>query len=88
MLTNHPPADVLVEWAAKIAVVQNAKDRPWYYAQNPKVACESYNSECNRCSCPITMKRHPCEGNSAYVYMGQCSRCEKILWSVLECAGK
>lgn len=86
MLDQHP-SEALIDWAEQIGVVKLAQDRPWFYTEPPEVAWEHHEPKCT-CKKPVTMKKFPCEDNNGYVYIGQCGRCEKIIWTVLECAGK
>lgn len=87
MLTAQPPADILIDWAAQTKIVNHAHDRPWYHTEPPLSATEFYQPPC-RCSAAVKLLKYPCEDGAGYMYLGQCSRCQTIIWSFLECAGK
>ena len=81
MLTENDPSEPILEWAASI--VYNAFDRPWFYAEPPLMAIEYYQPPC-RCSRAVKLHRYICDDNSSYVYLGQCQKCETIIWSYKE----
>lgn len=87
MLTEQPPAEVLIEWAGKSKIVKNGMDRPWYHADPPIFASDVFQPPC-RCHTPVKLVRYPCEDGAGYIYIGQCGYCQTVIWSFLECAGK
>lgn len=87
MLTDNPPKEVLIEWAGNSNIVKHAMDRPWFYSEPPIFATEAYQPPC-RCHKAVKLVRYPCEDNAGYIYIGQCERCQTIIWSYLECSGK
>jgi len=86
MLKDQSPSDALIDWAEKLSIVKKAKDRPWWYSKPPGFAIESFKPLCT-CKKQVEMRQYPCEDDS-YVYIGQCHRCENILWTALECVGQ
>lgn len=87
MLTENAPKDILIEWAEQSKIVTFAKDRPWFYAQPPLFASEFHDPIC-RCHRATRLNKYPCEDGAGYIYIGQCTRCQTIIWSFLECSGK
>jgi hypothetical protein len=87
MLTDNAPTDILIEWAENSKIVKFGKDRPWFYAKPPSFGIEHYQPHC-RCHTVVKLGRYPCEDGAGYMYVGQCTYCETIIWSYLECSGK
>ncbi len=81
MLVEKIPNDDLVEWSE--IFIKEAMDRPWFHATPPMVALDVYELKC-RCGKKIKLERHSCEDNAGWVYLGQCSHCETIIWSYKE----
>lgn len=71
MLTEQLPNEVLIKWAGDGAIVQHAMDRPWFHAEPPASAPETYQSPC-RCRKAVKLQRFPCEDGADYIYIGQC----------------
>lgn len=86
MLTDNAPADVLIEWAENSKIVKFAKDRPWFRAEPPLFGVDHYQPRC-RCNTAVKLGRYSCEDGAGYMYIGQCTHCETIIWSYLECSG-
>ncbi len=87
MLADQQPSAALIDWAEQTGIVKKAQDRPWFYTTPPMMPGEAYQPKC-KCNHIFLMRRFPCEDNNGYVYIGQCGYCERIVWTVLECAGK
>ena len=81
MLTEQTPNDVLLEWAKHW--VKNAYDRPWFYTEPPVTVVDNYYPRC-RCNKAVRLNKFVCQGNSGYVYLGQCENCQTILWNFIQ----
>lgn len=88
MLTDQQPAEALIDWAHQQKVVSFALDRPWFRAEPPIFATEAYQPPCRCKKESVKLQRYACEDGNGYIYVGQCARCQTIIWSFLECAGK
>ena len=87
MLTDQTPSEVLIKWAADTKIVKDGMDRPWFYAEPPIFATEAYHPPC-RCHTAMKLGRYHCEDGTGYIYLGQCTYCETVIWSFLESPGK
>jgi hypothetical protein len=78
------PGLALVEWASKIENSTGLKlpfDRPWYQLNaSPTRPVDTFKIACKCLKEHINLKKHSCEDESS-VYMGQCPRCEIIVWT-------
>jgi hypothetical protein len=87
MLTEQQPSDALIKWAENAKIVKNAMDRPWFQAESPMFATDSISPAC-RCHTAVKLVRFPCADGAGYIYLGQCTYCQTIIWAFLECSGK
>lgn len=75
------PSNDLVEWTSQNVKLKCPKDRPWYQLNAAPV--QIVNVFPLPCKCgkqKIDMNRYDCD-DKASVYIGQCSRCEIIVWT-------
>lgn len=87
MLTEQLPSEALIQWTKDSKIVQNAFDRPWFHAAPPIFATEMFKPPC-RCHTAVQLNRYPCEDGAGYIYIGQCTYCQTVIWTFLECMGK
>lgn len=80
MLKENVPAYVLIDWAEENNIVNNAYDRPWYHADPPTSTVGFYQSPCH-CKAMVKLSGHVCDDGNGHVYIGQCKRCQAILWT-------
>ena len=80
MLIVKQPSDAIINWAEETNLVRYAQDRPWYYAQPPIHVKNEYKKQC-RCRKSAILNKYICEDNAGFVYLGQCQRCQAIMWS-------
>lgn len=76
MLAAKQPSEAVVSWAEEASLVKNAQDRPWYYESSP-----SFKQSCRCKKKGVELTKYVCEDNAGYVYLGQCKRCQAIIWS-------
>lgn len=81
MLTEQIPDEALVEWSQTF--IKSAKDRPWFSTKPPMVAVDIFEPKC-RCNITVKLVKYDCEDNAGWIYLGQCRRCETIIWSYKE----
>jgi hypothetical protein len=80
----HPPYEELVNWACQfIDDLHLPADRPWYLASPPlrQVPTWEYRCHCRRWA--VRVKRYACVGGKGSIYLGQCPRCQTLIWSFL-----
>ena len=76
----------LVEWVNKSTSFVQPWDRPWTYIKSPTaiekdgalILTLQYRCLCQKAN--ITLCHHLCD-NKSHLYLGQCQRCQKILWT-------
>ena len=79
---NPSPSDALVDWACQSAVgVRLPADRPWFTAPPPPTDSPYWEYPCRCRREPVRVKQYHCEGGRGSVYLGQCRRCETLIWS-------
>jgi hypothetical protein len=79
---SPPPSDALVYWACQSAIsLKMAADRPWFQAPPPPVSGAYWEYLCRCRREPVRVKRYPCEDGLGWLYLGQCRRCETVIWS-------
>jgi hypothetical protein len=81
-LTENPaPSDALVLWACRFAVgVRLPADRPWFMAPPPPADVKHWEYSCRCRREPVRVRRYLCHNGRDYLYLGQCRRCETIIW--------
>jgi hypothetical protein len=79
------PSDNLVTWASQPTnsnVFKNPKDRPWYQLNaSPSNPVSHFEIPCKCGKQKIKMTGHQCCDPNQSVYIGQCGRCEIIVWT-------
>jgi hypothetical protein len=82
-LTDIPaPSDQLVGWACASAYgLRLPADRPWFLAAPPPLCVEEWDYPCRCGVTTVPVRRYMCEDGKGCVYIGQCRRCETIIWS-------
>jgi len=89
-LTENPaPPDELVNWACEaIASLCLPADRPWYLAPPPPMCSQHWEYLCRCGRQPVRVTRHACVDGQGYIYIGQCRRCQTVIWSYqqVECS--
>jgi hypothetical protein len=84
MLTAKQPSEEIVKWAEETNLVKYPQDRPWYYTNPPISIINEYKKQC-RCKKkgmkPAILNKYICEDDAGFVYVGQCPRCQAIIWS-------
>jgi hypothetical protein len=85
-LTETPtPSYELVRWACAFADdPQFPADRPWYLAPPPPWDVSSWENLCHCGKQPVRVQRYPCDDGVRCVYLGQCSRCQSVIWTFRE----
>jgi hypothetical protein len=73
----------LVAWAEVVGIHAPA-DRPWYFIPAPKAdasgvwrRCPVHHERHER----LILSRHPCNDGTAWMWIGQCPRCEAVSWA-------
>jgi hypothetical protein len=81
------PKYELVEWAAQTLQLTHPWDRLWVFIKTPDKIQDAggnlfltleYKCFCQKSN--ITLAHHLCQ-DSSHLYLGQCARCQKILWT-------
>lgn len=80
MLAANQPSEAMVNWAEEVDLVKHAQDRPWYYAEPPIFITNTYEQSC-LCRQVVSLQKYVCEDNAGFVYVGQCTKCQAIIWS-------
>jgi hypothetical protein len=83
-LKDRHPSYELVRWVNENDIgLRHALDRPWFEAPPPDevVGTWVYLCRCNRAAVEVT--GYGREDGEGILYLGQCPRCETILWSFL-----
>lgn len=81
-LSCHPaPADALVRWADQMASVYCAADRPWFWAPPPMRPAPYWEYQCRCRRGPVRVKSFPSADRCETLYLGQCQRCETLIWT-------
>jgi hypothetical protein len=81
-LTDRPaPSDALILWACRYAEdILLPADRPWFMAPPPPLNVEHWEYLCRCRREPVRVRRYLCHHGQGYLYLGQCSRCETVIW--------
>jgi hypothetical protein len=85
-LIENTPRDALIDWACRLDLYTKAADRPWYQANPPQDDISFYDIPC-RCGRDLSIgtyvrvKRYICEDGRGRVFLGQCGRCQSMIWS-------
>ena len=77
------PSNELAQWAEGTGEFICPQDRPWYFV-NMLVFNRESNHMRHKCHCEhtnVTLTRFPCEDDTQTVFIGQCARCQAIIWS-------
>lgn len=87
LLAQQPDVEIL-EWAEAVGV-QNPGDRPWYLVPAilvngnggfpfvaPCTVCEQHGF-----AVVFAVSAHPADNDTAWIWIGQCPRCQAIYWS-------
>lgn len=79
------PYDELIQWACRsVASLHLPADRPWYWAPPPARNLPHWEYQCHCRRLPVRVRRYPCAGGKGWIYLGQCHRCQAIVWTFLE----
>jgi hypothetical protein len=77
-----PPFEELVEWACHPACgLHVPADRPWYAAMPPPRDTPYWEYRCHCQRLPVRVKRYACVGGKGWIYLGQCKRCQAVVWT-------
>lgn len=86
---DRPPYDELVAWACHaIQHLHKPADRPWYFAAPPPRPSPYWEYLCACRRQPVRVMRYDCTDAVGSVYLGQCSRCEAIIWTFAGAPGR
>ncbi|MBY0522695.1 MAG: hypothetical protein K2R98_04830 [Gemmataceae bacterium] len=82
-LTDTPsPSDELVRWASLATIgLHTPGDRPWYLATPPPQDALRWEYLCACSRQHVIVRRYLCADGEACVYIGQCLRCEAVVWA-------
>lgn len=81
-LVDSIPSLVLVDWACQsLGHLLYPADRPWYQAPPPVLDATSWEYVCRCRREPVRVQRYRCAEGQGSVYLGQCRRCQTIIWS-------
>lgn len=85
-LNSYPfPSDELVVWAGDPVIgIRLPADRPWYHAAPPTYSTDTWEYLCRCRKEPVRVVRYPCEEMRGSIFLGQCHRCEAIIWAYRE----
>ena len=82
---NPPPPDELVHWScAAVVGLHLPADRPWFLAAAPPMCTEHWEYLCRCAKQPVRVKRHACVDEQGSIYIGQCRRCQTVIWAYRE----
>jgi len=80
----RPPYDELIDWACEyISGLHAPADRPWYLVSPPSRNVPTWEYQCHCRRVPVRVQRYQCQGGRGSVYLGQCARCQAIMWTYL-----
>jgi len=82
-LSENPcPSDTLVDWACRCARdVRLPADRPWFMAPPPPTDAKHWEYSCRCRRGPVRVHRYLCNEGRDFLYLGQCPRCETVIWA-------
>lgn len=86
---ERPPDDALVDWACHaVHSLYKPADRPWYLAAPPLRHSPYWEYLCACHRQPVRVQRYRCVGDLCWIYLGQCCRCEAIIWTFAVAPGR
>jgi len=75
------PTSVLVDWTCRtLTFLVKPADRPWWYCDSP-VGFPIYWQDVCKCKFLTNLKQYPTSDGLAFYWIGQCARCESIIWT-------
>jgi predicted SprT family Zn-dependent metalloprotease len=79
------PYEELIQWACRsVSRLYMPADRPWYLAPPPRRNVPHWEYQCHCRRQPVRVQRFQCVGGNGWIYLGQCPRCQAIVWSYLD----
>lgn len=84
--SEEEPSFALVDWAdnqaREFVSLKMPWDRPWFCAAKPpaNLKASSWEYKCRCQQSPVRVHRFNCEGGKGFIWLGQCNRCEAVLW--------
>jgi hypothetical protein len=84
---HHQPPEQLVGWACRYErwlKMRRPADRAWWRVPPPPAACSIWESGCPCGRSTVPLRGYGSDPASDLLYLGQCPRCEAVLWSLLK----
>jgi hypothetical protein len=81
-VTPCSPADSVISFTERyVSDIQYAPDRPWYFGTPAPQNVAHWEYGCHCSKTPVRVSRHVREGRKEVLYLGQCPRCQAVIWT-------